>query len=222
MSCVKPLSAERTPSGDIIFSKLGRYESISIPCGRCIGCRIKRTKDWSIRIMHETSFHEKNSFITLTYNDENIPRDGSLSKKECKKFINKLRKYLEAKYCPINVDLSPQFIKRGKNKGQIKILGKTVEPIKFYWVGEYGEKNNRPHYHAIIFGYDFNNWIYLRESNSGYPMYTSEELEKLWNKGFVTVQEVTQETAEYCAGYIQKKLNGKAAEKYDEEKQLNQ
>ena len=48
-------------------------------------------------------------------------------------------------------------------------------------------------------------------------MYTSEELEKLWNKGFVTVQEVTQETAEYCAGYIQKKLNGKAAEKYDEE-----
>ena len=42
-------------------------ESIDIPCGQCIGCRLKRSRDWATRCMLESGYHSSNTFLTLTY-----------------------------------------------------------------------------------------------------------------------------------------------------------
>ena len=46
---------------------------VTVPCGQCIGCRLERSKMWAVRCMHESQLHDKNCFLTLTYNDENLP-----------------------------------------------------------------------------------------------------------------------------------------------------
>ncbi len=98
---------------------------IQVPCGRCTGCRLERSRQWAIRCSHEASLNEDNCFITLTYNDEAIPPYGTLKKADFQKFIKRLRK------------------------------ANTGRKIRYYHCGEYGEQLERPHYHACIFNYDF-------------------------------------------------------------------
>ena len=52
---------------------------IPIPCGRCIGCRLKYSRDWADRCMLEAQYHEHNVFLTLTYDDSHLPecQEGS-------------------------------------------------------------------------------------------------------------------------------------------------
>ena len=102
MPCYHPLTAWRSAdySGEnggkirMVFKKeLGLlHTETQLPCGQCIGCRLDRAKQWAIRIMHETSLHENNCFVTLTYNDENLPANGSLDKTHFVKFMKRLRK----------------------------------------------------------------------------------------------------------------------------------
>jgi hypothetical protein len=51
---------------------------LKIPCGQCIGCRLEYSRQWAMRCHHEASLHIFNSFITLTYDPEHLPQDGSL------------------------------------------------------------------------------------------------------------------------------------------------
>lgn len=161
-------------------------QPMELPCGRCIGCRLMRSQHWATRIVHEASLHEDNCFITLTYNPENLPPDGGLIKSDFQKFMKRLRKVYSHK------------------------------KIRFYHCGEYGDKNNRPHYHAILFGHNFNDWTYLFDSPQGEEIYTSPTLERIWSHGFVTIGTVTRESAGYVARYCVKKINGPQADKVDE------
>jgi hypothetical protein len=136
-----------------------------------------------MRCVHEASLHEDNCFITLTYSPENLPPDGSLRKKDFQVFMRELRRAIHPK------------------------------KVRYYHCGEYGDNTNRPHYHAILFGYNFPDWVYLFDSPSGSPIYTSPTLEKIWNKGFVTIGECTYESAAYVARYVMKKINGPMADK---------
>lgn len=65
---------------------------IKLPCGQCIGCRLEYARQWSIRIMHEASLHDENSFITLTYAPEFLPKSGSLQKRDFQLFMKRYRK----------------------------------------------------------------------------------------------------------------------------------
>jgi len=190
MPCFYPLKGYRSrtvgPSGkrSIVFnSKLGLLDQkIEVPCGRCIGCRLERSRQWAIRCIHEASLHEKNCFITLTYNEENDTSFGSLVKRDFQLFMKKLRK------------------KYGK--------------IRYFHCGEYGEKLGRPHYHALLFGFDFPD----RRSHlvSGSLVESSDSLNEIWGKGFCTLGDVTFESAAYVARYIVKKVTGdKAIDHYN-------
>lgn len=84
--------------------------------------------------------------------------------------------------------------------------------------GEYGEKFGRPHYHAIIFGFDFNDKLLWKKSGQ-HNLYTSKTLTALWGKGYTSIAEVNFETAAYVARYIMKKITGdekKINERYGE------
>lgn len=70
------------------------YHKLQIPCGQCILCRLEHARQWAVRITHEATKHEANSFVTLTYDDNNIPKHGSLEYAHLQKFWKRLRKTL--------------------------------------------------------------------------------------------------------------------------------
>lgn len=65
---------------------------MTVPCGQCIGCRLERSRQWAVRIMHEASMREDNAFVTLTLDDRHLPADGSLSVRTHQLFLKRLRK----------------------------------------------------------------------------------------------------------------------------------
>lgn len=136
MVCYNPLLAVpigTSSNGKVNYSIIGKlvdYKvkpegAICFECGSCIGCKLKRSRDWAIRGFHESLYHNHSCFITLTYSPEYLPSDGSLKSEHLRDFWKRLRRRIEP------------------------IL------IRYIACGEYGEKYFRPHYHACIFGYDF-------------------------------------------------------------------
>lgn len=95
MPCYHPAKAFLTSSGSVSFTELARDDvigDIKLPCGQCIGCRLDRARDWSLRIGHECKLHAPNWFATLTYSDEKLPENGSLRYSDMQGFYKRLRK----------------------------------------------------------------------------------------------------------------------------------
>lgn len=68
-----------------------------VPCGRCTACKIAHSREWATRIVHESSYHEYNVFATLTYDNDHLPIDESISITELQKFFKRLRKNIDRK-----------------------------------------------------------------------------------------------------------------------------
>ncbi len=196
MACYKPLKAWRgtdlnpkTGKFPLVFDIKNSHASlicppIMLPCGRCIGCRMQKSKEWAIRCVHESSLHTHNAFITLTYADGFLPEHHSLKLRDFQLFMKRLRKHAN----------------RPKEN-----------PIRFYGAGEYGEQTMRPHYHALLFNIEFPNKKFLTKQND-MPIYTDDSLSQIWGKGFCSIGEVTMQSAAYVARYVMKKANGDDAE----------
>lgn len=93
MACYNPLKGWRDKSGAIVFSeRVGCAEEIIVPCYTCIGCRIARSRQWALRIVHESKLHDCNSFVTLTYSPEHLPENGTLRYDDVQRFHKRLRK----------------------------------------------------------------------------------------------------------------------------------
>ena len=102
MPCYHPITAYRAASGKnpktgkwpIVFDIKNGYKDmpVQIPCGRCIGCRLEKSRQWAIRCVHEASLYSDNCFITLTYDNEHLPSDLSLDKSHFVLFMKRLRK----------------------------------------------------------------------------------------------------------------------------------
>lgn len=188
MPCYHPLKAFNLGSKNngkktIVFKESPDSEPINLPCGHCIGCRLEHARQWAMRCYHEATLHEENTFITLTYNDENLPKNGSVVYDDLRLFIGRLREHV-------------------RYHNDIK--------IRYFACSEYGDKGDRPHYHALIFGYDFPDkqaWKQQKDGTTRY--YLSETLDKLWGKGFTLIAPVTYETSQYVAQYVVKKVKGK-------------
>lgn len=73
-------------------ARYGESPVISLPCGYCIQCRINYAKEWAVRCVLEALEHENNYFITLTYDDEHLPKDGALHRDHIQKFFKRFRK----------------------------------------------------------------------------------------------------------------------------------
>lgn len=97
MPCFSPLQAYRGRDG-VVFSKkqslAGGLVELELPCGQCVGCRVERSQQWALRCVHEASLHERNSFLTLTYDDDHLPDDGGLDVSHWQKFAKRVRKQL--------------------------------------------------------------------------------------------------------------------------------
>lgn len=185
-------------------------EFIEIPCGKCISCRLKRSREWALRCMAEKLEHENSFFITLTYDDDHLPMNyyyddnlgidtygyGTLVSDELSKFIKRVRTNYER-------------------------LGYTNK-LRFFGCGEYGSKGQRPHYHVIIFGLKLDDLkpapAYMlkgvkHDKNFLYDYYTSDFIANCWqHRGLHIIGNVTYDSCAYTARYIVDKLNGDMAE----------
>lgn len=102
MPCYKPLQAWRGRVGKsgkraIVFNRRNACDSLvkselRVPCGQCIGCRLERSRQWAMRCVHEASQYADNCFVTLTYDDDHLPEDGSLNVRDFQLFMKRLRK----------------------------------------------------------------------------------------------------------------------------------
>ena len=170
-------------------------ERIQLACGQCIGCRLDRSRSWALRCHHEAMGHEAVSFITLTYAKD----PWTLRHEDFQLFMKRLRKRLD-------------------------------QPIRFYMAGEYGSvydhRGNkvdgvlgRPHYHAILYGYNFPERRLHGRSNTGFDMYNAPLLDDCWSGysdefGHAVVQDFSIEAAAYVARYCTKKITGDRADEH--------
>lgn len=93
VACYSPLQGFRDKSGAIVFSRRkGTDAEVTVPCGTCVGCRIQRTRMWSLRIMHESKLWDRNCFVTVTYDPGFLPAHGSLQYRDVQLFHKRLRK----------------------------------------------------------------------------------------------------------------------------------
>lgn len=176
MTCFSPIEIMR-PSG--LYQK--------VPCKQCNGCRIQRSKEWAIRCSHEAKIHgDNNAFLTLTYNNDHLPKDHSLNHEHFQKFIRSLRQ---------RTGLKLRYYMCGE-------YGKATKANKYI---------ARPHFHAILFGHSFPDRTNhkLRKAGKSYNQtYRSEILEKSWDKGFSEIGTVTFKSCAYVSRYILKKQKG--------------
>ena len=173
-----------------------RNPNVAYPCGQCIQCRINKRRIWAHRIMLETLAHDApSSFLTLTYADEKLPvdcyhprtgqvyADYSVQPQHAKEFLEKLKYRLG--YTPRN-----------------------------YYVGEYGSKTQRPHYHLALFGYPpcSHGSPYVNGVFQPCRCKSCKLLSDTWGQGHILNGSLSVDSAQYIAGYIEKKLTSDKTE----------
>ncbi len=198
MPCYSPLKGWKNDEGGLTFKKSEGKSQMEVACGQCLGCRLDRSRVWAMRISHEASLYQHsngNSFITLTYDNEHVPQDGSLDKTHFQKFMKRLRKSTAQKI---------KFYHCGEYGNQCKHgidLTRTLCPLC---------NLGRPHYHACLFNKEFSD-LTPYETQGDITRTTSPELEQIWGKGVVDVGKLEFQSAAYVARYIMKKITGEPA-----------
>lgn len=136
-----------------------------VPCGKCNFCMQVRRAHWTFRLRMEMKIALSVHFLTLTYDDAYLPVSSSglptIEKRAMQLFTKRLRKL------------------QGCNT------------LRYYTVGEYGTKTQRPHYHSIMFN--------MLDS-------TVAKLHTIWPYGHVMVGTVTPASIHYVAKYHVNKI----------------
>lgn len=151
-------------------------------CGQCKPCRINLRRLWSNRIMLESMLHSASAFVTLTYEQKQLPDLGTLVPKDTQDWLKRLRHAVD-----------PQ-------------------KIRYFLVGEYGDVSMRPHYHVALFGYQpcrrgRTNHVLHDFSKSRFTCCTScSLLQSTWEFGSIDIGQLEPESIQYIAGYTLKKL----------------
>lgn len=197
MACFYPLVAWRGEVGEsgrrkIVFSPAEASPALvpfpfNLPCGACIGCKLERSRQWTVRCVAESRLYEKNIVVTLTYDDDHLPKDGNLDVSEFQRFMKRVRRRLS---------------REGRDL--------LKDPVRYFHCGEYGSKLCRPHFHAVIFNFDYGDKI-LWKTEGKTRLYRSEQLLRDWGNGYALIGDVTTESVAYVARYVTKKVFGAQA-----------
>lgn len=188
MQCIRPLKAGYSANNRIVFSQKllsNEFASFAFECRRCLACRLNIAREKAVRCWHESKMHEDCIFLTLTYDQEHL-KSPKLQYLDFQLFMKSLR----------------EKVTRNVSDKETR----DALYIPFLVTGEYGDKNKRPHWHAILFNYRPSDAKKHYRSDSGDDVYTSEEIAKLWKKGNSEFGSVTIDSANYVARYSAKKL----------------
>jgi hypothetical protein len=97
----------RAPKGPVFFggymqcaypiSLVKDYQNFTVPCGKCMPCRLNKQREWKKRLLDESYYWYNKTFLTLTYDEENLPENGTLVKKDYQDFMKRIRKLSDRK-----------------------------------------------------------------------------------------------------------------------------
>lgn len=173
MNCYKPILITKNLNPELYPNGL------LVPCGKCLACKEEIAKEYTLRYcMHKNEKKLlKTAFLTLTYNNENLPINNNfqmtLRKKDAVDYLKRTREQLR---------------RDGKK------LNRNLLNYEYYLSGEYGDEKNRPHYHIVL---SYNDKRILNEFVKQW-----EE-----NKGNVKCYEnATIQSIYYTIGYVDKKI----------------
>lgn len=169
-------------------------KGVPVKCGRCRHCRINKRNEWTHRIMLEAMNHSSNVFLTVTYDNDHLPRDEFYHPKTGQVFA------------PLSVN--PDHHRLFLNKLRGKLYEKTGQLFRFYGIGEYGERLERPHYHYALFGFprctDGARYVGRRFIPCSCP--SCSLISDVWSKGHIFSGDLTLASAAYIADYLNKNL----------------
>lgn len=185
---------------------------IKVDCGRCYSCLSNKRNEWTLRMLQETKHSESSLFLTLTYDEQNLKwidengRIGTIwenngwNPKELNRTLFKpdLQRFNKRLRSRIMDDKRLDDVWFKKNpKGD-----KWSPKYRYMACGEYGSDSNRPHYHLIAWNIP-DTWFEFNDINQ---QYYSNELEDLWDMGFIHIGTATQQSIHYVAKYTLKDL----------------
>lgn len=109
------------------------------------------------------------------------------------------------KHLPLDGSLSKDefvlFMKRLRHE--------TGDGLRFYGCGEYGDVSGRPHYHVLLFNFDFADKRAYKTTKAGFQLFTSVVLDRIWRNGQCFIGSVDFDSCAYVARYVMKKVIGK-------------
>lgn len=177
-------------SANTAYEYRTKRDFIEIPCGKCIECRLAYARQWADRCMLEASYYDSNYFLTLTYNPEHL-------------VVNEYLNYETGEF-----GTASTLVKEDLQKFWKRLRKQTGQHIRYFACGEYGETTARPHYHAIVYNLDIPDLEFYKINEQNQILYKSKFLDSIWQKGFVTIGEVTWDSCCYVSRYVTKKLKG--------------
>lgn len=188
MQCLNPINI-RNPDREI-------GGTLTVPCGRCLACLSRRRAEWRVRMEIETMHSTSAYFITLTYDENNVPRNTyrfgsnidsfeidsapadtfiysvrSVRKTDVQKFFKRFRKFVST----LEAENDTPLEDRAK--------------LRYFLVAEYGKNTLRPHYHFILWNFPFGKGVLERA------------LSEAWPFGIFHIGGVDPESINYCAKY---------------------
>jgi len=170
-----------------------------VPCGQCYSCISRRRNIWTFRLVNELKDSESGYFVTLTYDDEHVPKTKkwdrfnlmTLDKTDVQKFTKRLRgKIME------NEDPDGRWVKKAE------ISGNYSPKYRYFACGEYGNELQRPHYHILMYNLPHDYVEYDPLHGKKY----SDYLEEIWGKGRVDIGKIELASCHYVAKYSLKEL----------------
>lgn len=215
-----------TEDGITFFDKCTgeRYKPIRLPCGKCLGCRLDKSREWATRIVCESMDYPEsaNWFVTLTYADYYIEKDGCrvyphatqnedgalvLDKTHPQLWLKSIREGYDRRFGSRLYD-PPRYYDH--------VIDKEIDlGTRFYLAGEYGDLGQRPHYHCLLLNTPLPDVYPYAKTKLGMQLFRSPYLEQKWGRGFVTVGKLNYRTAAYTARYTMKKADGKTDAQYE-------
>lgn len=178
----EPDGSWRPAPGDVILNPPLGTENLEVPCGKCLGCFMRRAAEWAHRCEHEASLWEDNCFLTLTYKPEALPDGGNLAPQHLTDFFKRLR--------------------RARDRRSPGLDSTPGHGMRYLTAGEYGSQFGRPHYHILLFNCGFSDQTQVTAS-----LGESQILKRLWPHGGNRLGTLTGASANYVAQYTIGKVN---------------
>lgn len=126
---------------------------ITVPCGKCDGCKCNHSREWVTRLEEECASHRYTVFQTLTYHDSALPL---LPATEITDEFGDSIEFIKEHdgLIPVLSTRDLQLFKKSLRNNIVKYAYNYNPPketlFRSFIVGEYGPTTLRPHYHMLL------------------------------------------------------------------------
>lgn len=187
------------PQFNNIFSEAKNVDltkPLKIPCGKCQACVLNKAAETAKR----------------AYDEFRCPSTNPNTQKAPPQPFHGM--FITLTYSDDTLPSCGHFMERDINLFVKRLRKLASNQLRTLGVAEYGERTKRPHYHLLVFGWQFPDKKISRKTDSThtgqeYDIFTSKILQDTWDLGITEFGSVTEQSCSYVARYLHKKVNVK-------------